>query len=74
MHFLDDPQSQELLRALCKEHDVPYDLARQLLTEARNFDKFAFGANQTLTERVANLIEQSVRSGRHSYQEEPSQQ
>ena len=64
MHFLNDPKEQERLRQVCNEHDVPYELVRELLKEAKDFDQFVFGANERLTNSIGRLIE------RHSKEEQ----
>ena len=55
---MDDRQVDNILKELCKEHNVPVKLMRKMLEEERNVRHLK--RRRGITERLRTMIEKSV--------------
>ena len=51
-------QVQKILEELCKKHQVPVELVRELLAEERNVRHLKY--RRGITERLRGMIEKSI--------------
>lgn len=55
---MDDRQVNDILKELCKEHNVPVELMRKMLEEERNVRHLK--RRRGITERLRTMIEKSL--------------
>ena len=55
---MDDKQVDDILKELCKEHNVPVELMRKMLEEERNVRHLK--RRRGITERLRTMIEKSL--------------
>lgn len=55
---MDDRQVDDILKELCKEHDVPVELMQEMLEEERNVRHLK--RRRGITERLRTMIEKSI--------------
>jgi hypothetical protein len=55
---MDDNQVDDILKELCKEHNVPVELMREMLEEERNVRHLK--RRRGITERLRAMIEKSL--------------
>jgi DNA sulfur modification protein DndC len=55
---MDDNQVGDILKELCKEHDVPVELMREMLEEERNVRHLK--RRRGITERLRTMVEKSI--------------
>ena len=55
---MDDRQIDDILKELCKEHNVPVELMREILEEERNVRHLK--RRRGITERLRTIIEKSI--------------
>ena len=55
---MDDRRVDDILKELCKEHNVPIELMREMLEEERNVRHLK--RRRGITERLRTMIEKSL--------------